>query len=329
MDQLATTTRRVGLDPLARRLEVLSAWLGDDLRVLEAGIVELRGPVNVATASAQHLLDRRGKRIRPLCVLLAARLGGRELDDAVRDAAIAAELVHAATLLHDDVIDEGAERRGAPAARMVFGNAASVLGGDHLLVTALRLVRGVGAPGLLDRLLDVIAAMVAAEAVQLERRGRFEPDRQVYLDVADGKTAALFGWALLAGGTLGGLPDDALTKLDVAGRALGLAFQLVDDVLDFAPDSSVTGKTALADVREGKLTWPIILGAERDPKVLTAVRAGEDPTQRLEAVDALIDTRRFAAEQIDLAAAALAELPAGPARAALEAVGRGLVERMT
>ncbi|MFT5429759.1 MAG: octaprenyl-diphosphate synthase [Myxococcota bacterium] len=326
MANLAASTERVGLDPLTRRLHVLNAWLGDDLTSLESAIVGSVFGDNLAEASARYLLDRRGKRIRPLCVLLAARLGGRVLDADVRDIAVAAELVHAATLLHDDVIDLGDERRGAPAARMVFGNAASVLGGDHLLVTALQLVARTGHSQLLTGLLTVIAEMVDAEALQLERRGRFDPDRSVYLRVAKGKTAALFSWALQAGGALGGLSDAEQARLSKTGEALGLAFQLVDDVLDF--DDSETGKTALADVREGKLTWPLIVGAERDPEILTLVRAGQDPTARLKAVGALADSRTFAADQIAVAERALMGLPDGAARAALVAVGRGLVERM-
>ncbi|HET6343308.1 MAG TPA: polyprenyl synthetase family protein, partial [Myxococcota bacterium] len=268
---LATVSSREGIEPLAARLLDLRAWLGDDLASLEDALQRLEEtspggglPGQRVRRAAQHLLGLPGKRIRPLCVLLAARLGGRVMDAGLRDLAVACELVHAATLLHDDVIDDSRERRGAPAARVLFGNSASILAGDHLLVEALRLVQGTGHGALLSDLLDVIARMVAAEALQLERRGSFQPDRGIYLEVIRGKTAALFGWGLRAGGTVAGLSADALAALEQVGLSLGMAFQLVDDVLDLEGDPQVTGKEALVDVREGKLTWPVILASERD-----------------------------------------------------------------
>src|SRR6185503_1216876 len=126
----------------------------------------------------------------------------------------AAEIVHAATLLHDDVIDDGHERRGAPAARIVYGNSASILGGDYLLVEALERVAALDAAPVLRSLLDTIARMVAAEAVQLERRGRFEPCRDTYLQIIEGKTASLFRWALAAAPLLGGMAPAHLARLE-------------------------------------------------------------------------------------------------------------------
>src|SRR5690606_25678383 len=187
------------------------------------------------------------------------------LDAQVRDLAVACELVHAATLLHDDVIDEGTERRGAPAARVIYGNSASVLAGDALFTEALRLVGRAGVPGLLDELLTVIAEMVDAEALQLERRGRLDLSREAYLRVIRGKTATLFRWALRAGGGAAGLGAGQVDALGEAGASLGLAFQLTDDLLDLDGDPAVTGKDALADLRQGKVTWPVILACEREP----------------------------------------------------------------
>lgn len=333
LEPLARASSRHDAPDLAVRLRDLQSWLGDDLATLEAevlGVCPPGGPpLDLAQRSASWLLARPGKRIRPLCVLLAARLGGRPFDRTVRDLALAAELVHAATLLHDDVIDEGRDRRGAPAARVLYGNSASILGGDHLLTVALRRVAERAPHAVMMGLLDVIAEMVRAEAVQLERRGRFEPSREAYLEVIHGKTAALFRWGLWAGGIAGGLEGPALDALSAAGLALGMAFQLVDDAIDLEADAATSGKTPFADLREGKLTWPLVVAVERDPGVLDAVREcmnngaeGADPAllARIRRTGGLRATREFAAEQAALAGHHLAALPAGEARDALHTV---------
>lgn len=347
LEALASVSARKGLDPMAARLLELRQWLGDDLVSLEAAITDLGATVvqpeargQLARRASQHLLSQRGKRLRPICVLLAARAGGLGLTPVVRDLAIACEVVHAATLLHDDVIDEGTERRGAQAARMIYGNSASILGGDHLLVEALRLVNNAGFPGLLTRLLEVISRMVAAEAVQLERRARFDPDRGAYLHVIEGKTAELFRWGLIAGGTAAGLDDEVTEALGRAGLELGMAFQLVDDVLDLAGDPEVTGKNALTDLREGKMTWPFILAAEQDEVLAGQLRAfmsegGDsldsallsDIVTRLHQTDAVEQTRRYAVERGEAARRELSKLPEGLPRRTLEMVVEAAIVR--
>lgn len=346
---LEDVTRRVGLAPLSVRLEELRRWLQDDLVELETAIQATTDLGQTTTSepelgdlairAARYLLARPGKRIRPLCVLLGARLGGRELDRGVRDLAIACELVHNATLLHDDVIDEGTERRGAPTARMVFGNSASVLAGDHLLIHSLQLVESVGHRRLLSSLLETIHQMVAAEAVQLEQRGRLNPSREVYLSVVQGKTAGLFRWGLVAGGTAGGLDGDSLATLGQAGNALGVAFQLMDDVLDLSGDSAETGKDVFADLREGKLTWPFIVAAELDAGLIPALDKALDDSvtvgpetmrgllERVRATGAVEATRRFAEAQANVAREALRHLPDSLSRRALEAVIDSAVSR--
>src|SRR5205809_618360 len=211
---LRSASAQAGLEHLAGRLDELREWLGADLAAIEVGLGELCGrDRDLAERAAAHLLGRRGKRIRPVCVLLGGLLAGADVpslggsgaapDVRARDLAVACELVHAATLLHDDVIDEGDERRGAPAARVVFGNSASVLAGDYLLIEALERVQAAGSAESLAELLATIAQMVAAEALQLERRGTLDPSRELYLRIVDGKTASLFRWALCAGARLG------------------------------------------------------------------------------------------------------------------------------
>ena len=144
LESLVAVTRREGLDPLAERLIEIRRWMGDDLAALEqalSGVIEEKPASDRAELAARHLLRRSGKRIRPICVMLGARMGGRELDQDVRDLAIVCELIHAATLLHDDVLDEGTERRGTATSRVVYGNSASILGGDILLLRALGLAQ--------------------------------------------------------------------------------------------------------------------------------------------------------------------------------------------
>lgn len=333
---LAAVARRESLDALSDRLAALMRWLRDDLGTLDAALRAVGPPKgDLAWQAGRYLLDRPGKRMRPLCTLLAARMGGRPFDEPVRNVAVACELVHAATLLHDDVIDQGETRRGVPAARMVYGNSASVLAGDHLLVDALRRVE---APPLRAKLLDIIAEMVEGEVIQLERRGRFEPDRDIYLRIVRGKTAALFRYALWAGGALGGLVADQLAAFETLGDEVGVAFQVVDDLLDLSGDPAVMGKSACADLREGKLTWPLILAAERDPALADRMRAiaaapETDPAEAaalvadVRALGVLDEAKTLASEHIDRAGAALRRLPAGPVNQALQTLIEAVLRR--
>ena len=344
LEPLGRVSQRAGLSRLAERLGEIQSWLAEDLASLEetlASVADHGG--DLAERAAAHLLERPGKRIRPLCVVLASRLGQvTKLDQsrALKDLATAAELVHAATLLHDDVIDLGTERRGAPTARLLFGNPASVLGGDHLLIEALRRVRNTGYERLLGRLLDVIGEMVAAEALQLERRGRFEPDPELYLKVVRGKTAVLFEWAMLAGGTAGGLDADSLSHLCRAGIHTGIAFQMVDDTLDLAEKDGATGKDTLLDLREGKLTWPLIVAAERDPELLEEFhRVARDESiledgdvvgtlrRRIVATGCVEATVERAIEWARMARSEISHLPDCPARDALNTVADLAVRR--
>jgi octaprenyl-diphosphate synthase len=327
-----------GLGALAARLEELRPWLEGDLAEVEEALGELgRGGETLAEQSARHLLATRGKRLRPLCVALAARTGSNGFGEAARQLAVCAELVHAATLLHDDVVDVGDLRRGHPTARVLYGNAASIFGGDWMLCEALSRIEAAAVPGVLTRAIATIQAMVIAESQQLAARGRVDATREDYLCIARGKTASLFSWAAFAGGRAGGVDGAGCDALAAYGTKLGLAFQIVDDVLDVAGDPGATGKSLLADVREGKMTYPLILAVERDPSLSRAVAAlgrgeaeGELVSQvarallRSGAVEASLET---AVQLSREAAAALEVLPPTPARAALEAVALSTVHR--
>lgn len=340
---LADATARQGLSDVAASLEALREWLADDLQTLEADLARsVRETRTLSQKAAAHLLGSRGKRIRPLVTLLSSRIGGQPTGDAARHLAVACELVHAATLLHDDVLDLGTERRGEQTARMVYGNSASVLGGDHLLLEALRRVRRAGDLELLDRVLEVIESMVIAEALQLDRRDKFEPSRSKYMDVAEGKTSALFSWGMYAGGIVGGLSDRDAQHLWDVGRYLGLAFQAVDDCLDLAPSGDDTGKNLFVDIREGKLTLPLIIACQRRPSLIDelerAAHATSDDSLSDAELHALIETIR-ATGALDEARAearawsrqsldALDRLEESEARAALGAVITAAVDRL-
>lgn len=262
LERLQAVCGARGLTSLGETLGGLQGFVRDDLLQVEAALSALDAPDDRVGKSATHLVDLGGKRLRPLCVALAARVG-TGFSAAALDLAVAVELVHSATLLHDDVVDLGDRRRGAPAARVIYGNAASIFAGDWLLIEALRRVRAATVPGTLDRLLSVIEVMIAAEAEQLHNRGRLDlsPDR--YFAIIEGKTASLFAWAMHAGGRAGGASDAQCADLEGFGTNLGLAFQLIDDALDFAGEAAATGKSLFGDLREGKMTYPLIIGLER------------------------------------------------------------------
>jgi octaprenyl-diphosphate synthase len=240
-------------------------------------------------------------------------------------------------LLHDDVVDVAERRRGEPAAAVVYGNAASIFAGDWLLVAALRRIAASGVDGVLDRMLGVIDEMIVAESVQLERRGNVAGARDDYFAIVEGKTAALFRWAMIAGARAAKLPQAAEAALERYGLHLGVAFQAVDDELDFA-DSGGTGKDPLADLREGKITYPVVVALERDPGLharLVALLA--EPTASpgelaaiaatVRATGALAATRALAEDHVERALAILEELPAGPPRDALVTVALASLER--
>lgn len=328
-----------GLDDLSAHLADLADLVKWDMTALEKGIQSLPIGQSLVHKSAHHLLEIAGKRLRPMCVVLASRLGSG-LDDKTREFGVAVELVHCATLLHDDVVDAGDQRRGAPAARTLFGNAASIFAGDWLLVDALRRVRSAEMPDVLVRLLDIIDEMIFAEAIQLENRGKVDARMHTYMQVVEGKTAALFRWAMFAGARAGGLDPAGCEALEQYGLHLGVAFQLIDDYLDYAGERETIGKSPFVDLREGKMTHPVIVALERDSSLrpivekLVSSKSDEVPEDAkarvLTALDhtgALASTREVAVAESDAACQALAALPNSRARDALHTVARATVHR--
>jgi octaprenyl-diphosphate synthase len=334
LDRLAHVSTARGAPSLGDRLATLDRWVRADLAAFEAELAQIPRGTRMVHAAAHHLLDLRGKHLRPLCVALASRFGDGFTDQA-RALAVAVELVHSATLLHDDVVDVAERRRGEPAACVVYGNAASIFAGDWLLVAALRRIAAAGVDGVLDRMLAVIDEMIAAESIQLERRGNVTGGRDDYFAIVEGKTAALFRWAMIAGARVARLPVAAEAALERFGLHLGVAFQAVDDELDYADG---TGKDPLADLREGKITYPLVIALERDPALhgrLVALLAEPEPRRdellaiaaAVRATGALTATRELAEDHVERALAVLEELPAGAPRDALVTVALASLER--
>ena len=332
LERLAHVSAARGALPLAERLASLDRFVRADLVDFEAELAAIPRGARVIQQAAHHLLDLRGKHLRPLCVALASRFGAGFTAEA-RGLALAVELVHSATLLHDDVVDLAERRRGQPAACVVYGNAASIFAGDWLLVAALRKISAANVPGLVDRMLTVIDEMILAESLQLERRGRLAANaHDEYFKIVEGKTAALFRWAMVAGARVAGLPAAAEGALERYGLHLGVAFQAVDDELDYQDN---TGKDPLVDLREGKMTYPLVVAIERMPALQARIeQALSEPRPDFEAIatairetGALVATRKLAEEHANRALEALAMLQEGPARDALETVVLASLER--
>ncbi len=253
---------------VVERLVDITAFVQSDLEWVENALfAATHEGVAPATDAARHLVVRGGKRVRPLAALLSSACFA-PLGEQARTVALIAELIHTATLLHDDVADEGRERRGALAARLVYGNAVSVLGGDLLLVHALERASQ-DLPEHLPSLLGTMRDLVDGEVLQLRGRTKFDVSSETYERILRGKTASLFAWATRCGALVGHASEANAALLGEFGQTLGFAFQLVDDLLDYA--GSNTGKTSLVDLCEGKLTLPLVLAAERVPSLVPRI----------------------------------------------------------
>ncbi len=211
---------------------------------------------------AHHLIDSGGKRLRPMLTIAAAKLCNYQGDGHVRLAA-SVEFMHTATLLHDDVVDDSDFRRGRPAARLLWGNLASVLVGDFLLGQAFRMMVDVGSMPALKILSNAAAVIAEGEVMQLSAAKNLATTEDAYLAIIDAKTAALFSAAAEVGAAIAERPAAEQAALKAYGRSLGIAFQLVDDALDYSGDAAKLGKSVGDDFREGKITLPVILAYQR------------------------------------------------------------------
>ena len=243
-------------------LDRLSALLADDLARVNQTIVErMDSPVAVIPQLAGYIVASGGKRLRPLLTLASARLAGYAGSRQV-PLATAVEFIHTATLLHDDVVDESAMRRGQASANDIFGNKSSVLVGDFLFARAFRLMVEDGSLAVLDTLSSAAAVIAEGEVLQLSAAHDTETTEETYLAVIRAKTAELFAAACEVGGLVAGRPDADTQALRDFGMNLGVAFQLVDDVLDYSALQARLGKSVGDDFRDGKMTLPVVLAVE-------------------------------------------------------------------
>jgi len=234
----------------------------DDLERVEKEIsLETVASVEVVTQIGQYLQESGGKRLRPSLLLLASKLIGDGGESAIHLGAVV-EIVHAATLVHDDVIDDARTRRGRPSANAQWGNHTSVLAGDWLYMEAFQVALRERNFHVLDLLIGLTQMMVEGELLQLERIGRIEVSEADCMELVDRKTACLFSVCAKLGAVVSGADSQTEERLGEYAWNLGMAFQLVDDLLDFTSREKVLGKPVGNDLREGKVTLPLIYALE-------------------------------------------------------------------
>jgi len=245
----------------------------EELRSVDACIRrELDSDVMMIPAIGNYIVDSGGKRLRPLLCILSARLfsysGERHIP-----LSVVVEFLHTASLLHDDVVDSSEVRRGTPSANGVWGNQASVLVGDFLFSRAFEMMVADGHMDVLALLSKVSNTLAEGEVLQLVRTFHLEMTEAEYLEVVESKTAILFSAATEIGARVSGQDDETIRRMAEYGMCLGVAFQLMDDVLDYAADAEEVGKPVGHDLEEGKITLPLIHAMQQDPDLYAMVEA--------------------------------------------------------
>jgi octaprenyl-diphosphate synthase len=316
--------------PQGASLTQLADLVASDLERVNTTILARTGSeVTMIPEVANHLISSGGKRLRPMLTLAMARLAGYSGDGHIKFAA-AVEFMHTATLLHDDVVDESDMRRGKLAARMLWGNEASVLVGDFLLGQAFKMMVEVGNLHALDILSSAAAVIAEGEVMQLGAAKNTATNEDEYMAVIRAKTAELFAAACEVGPALAGKDKAELAACRSFGMNLGIAFQLIDDALDYGGKSAKLGKNVGDDFREGKITLPVVLSFRRGNDSERAfwnrtlgkgeIRDGDLDTAlaMMAKHHAIEDTVGRARHYGAIATDALALVPASPIKTALE-----------
>ena len=324
----------------ARRFAAIQQLAAGDMARVDALIrAELRSDVVLINQIGEHIIGSGGKRLRPLLVVLTARAGSH--GDSAHGPALAAivEFIHTATLLHDDVVDESGLRRGRQTANALWGNAASVLVGDFLYSRSFQMMVGLDRMTVMRVLADTTNAIAEGEVLQLLHMGDPDLSEARYFDVIRRKTAILFAAACRLGGFAAGLDETTQDALHRYGMALGIAFQIADDVLDYVGDAARIGKHLGDDLAEGKPTLPLIIAQRRGSAaqvdvIRAAIRDGDRDAlpQVIAAIretDALEESLEQARQHADAARRELSHLPPSPHRDALHDLADYAVARVS
>jgi len=319
------------------QLNDIRALVADDLAAVDAEIRrQLESDVALVNQVGDYIVGSGGKRLRPLLVVLAARAAGAK-DTAHVPAAALIEFIHTATLLHDDVVDDSARRRGRETANEAFGNPASVLVGDFLYSRAFQMMSALDSAAVIRVMADATNTIAAGEVMQLMNSGDPDTTEVRYMEVIYRKTARLFEAGAQIAAIVAGAPADIESALARYGKHLGIAFQLVDDALDYRGDAESLGKNVGDDLAEGKPTLPLIHALQHGDAGAAALirqaieRGGTEeqgPIRELiERTGGLDYTARLAEEQATRAEEELASLPVSRYRDALAELARFAVSR--
>lgn len=323
--------------PATLDLPAIQALAAPDMAAVDALIRRRLGSdVVLVNQVAEHIVAAGGKRLRPMLLLLAAHALGHRGPDAHQLAAVV-EFIHTATLLHDDVVDESDLRRGRKTANALFGNAASVLVGDFLYSRSFQLMVELERLEVMKILADTTNAIAEGEVLQLLHIRNPDTDEPAYLKVIERKTAVLFAAATRLGALLAGTGDAVQQRLHDYGMALGYAFQIADDVLDYSADETALGKHLGDDLAEGKATLPLIHAIRHSDaavreRLREIVEAGDvdampEVLAAIEATGGIAYSRRRAEDYADAAERALDGLDDNDAVAALRGLARYAVRR--
>jgi octaprenyl-diphosphate synthase len=317
--------------------EQVAGLIVDDLVAVEAMFREnLSSPVRIVGEIGDFVSASGGKRVRPTLHLLTAQLCGYHGQHRIRLATVL-EFIHTATLIHDDIIDGATMRRGTSSANRRWGNSTAVLFGDYLFAKAMEMALGVGRLEVMERLADVTLRMTEGEMLQTRYVGRLDLSKAEYLDLVERKTAALFGCCCELAGLVAGLSETRLKALKRYGTDLGMAFQLVDDLLDFTGDAATMGKPAASDLLDGKATLAVLdlMQAGSSEATRLARKAMDDGdsnaisrlTELLQEHGSIERSRRQARRFAENAVAQLRGFEPGPAHDAMAGLPEMLLRR--
>lgn len=293
----------------------------DDLMKIERELKNNLNPhYDLVEQTAAHILFSGGKRLRPLLMVLAARLCGHD-DHQLHRFSIVFEYLHAATLLHDDIVDGAATRRGKPVAHSIWGNPTTVLVGDFLLARSLSIAAETGKPSVIETIAGITEDLSQGEIFQLSRKGTLNLTESEYMDIIQRKTAVLIRGACRVGALVADAPETQESALSNYGFHLGIAFQMADDLLDYTAETRLLGKPVGTDIKEGKLTLPVIIALKKadvgDREWMMQVISKDDITdidfedlkRMLHVYGGIETTRKRASQHVDFARKSLTGFP--------------------